>query len=179
MVKNGSFILRLYLFAACRFLTGYQPSPGGEISPALEVLRWWRKGLNGQGSDGADAWHRHQSSSHFIFRCARPKLLFERFDLCLMAGDLFKVEPTQLPHRIRQARSRVVDRMDQLTEVNDALCRNDSILREMPTQGIHQLCSLSHQKVPGAKQHAICLLIFGFDGHEPHGRAGCSFGDGL
>ena len=43
---------------------------------------------------------------------------------------------------------------------------NDPVLGQVTAQRIHQLRSLPHQQIPGAKEHRLCLLVFALQRHE-------------
>src|SRR5215510_4131927 len=73
---------------------------------------------------------------------------------------------------------RVSNDLEQLRRTIAALGRDDTELRQMPSDRIRQHRALTHEKLSAAVEHQGRLLLFRFRRHKSHRRSGHRLADG-
>jgi hypothetical protein len=99
----------------------------------------------------------------------RRNLVFKLGNLDIKAANMIEVSLARLAHE-RMERARVSHRSRQRVHLGKPVGGDNPMLREMAAQRIHQLGSLPHQKVTGAKHHGSRLLLFRLQRHKAHRR---------
>ena len=110
---------------------------------------------------GPDPRYRHQSRSLFVLARAGIEIRLQASDLLLELADLNEQKPAQLPDRLRQHRVRILHCPRQPADVGRPLRSCDAVLRQVTSQSVDRLRTLTHQQIPRAEQHPPGLLLFG------------------
>jgi hypothetical protein len=159
------------LLAAGGALQGGKPDPGGEIPSALEDLSGWGKGRQGYCGHWAHAGNGHQPACCLI-------LLGPLGDLMVQTRNLLVQSPECLNQHLEDWSGDLWDRLvwifhclHELRDASRPFGRHDAELGQMTAQGIDDLGSLLHQKIPGLKHESCGLGLLALGHHKAHGRA--------
>ena len=143
------------LLAPGRMLSGNKAQPGREVATAAERAQVGGEALDRHGGDRADPGHGPQTGQGIagMRRVSQPFL--ELGDTGVLVVDLLHVEPTGLAGGGRHRDLGVIGDHRQSFQVRNPLRGDNSVLGEMPPQGVDGLGALANQHVAGPEELSI------------------------
>src|SRR5829696_4494313 len=159
--------------AARPTLAWHQADPGGQVAARAEGARIRNGGRKRAGRDDADAGDRLQALADLVRTMPGQDLLLGLSDLDMGLLELGDDQAHTPPCQVRQGcPSCLRGHFPELGHARQPLRSNDAVLGQMTAQSIDQHGPLPHEQLARAVEHQHGLLLWAFDGHIAHGRAG-------
>ena len=149
---------------------GTRPSQAAKFLPLEKVSQIGREGHHRTSRHRPNARHRAQTAHlDILLRCI-PQSEGQFVDLRRKQIDLIKVEPSNLPDRVRHLGCPVVQLVSNLLEMGRPLWKDQTELGQVTPQRIDQLGALANEALVGSERHGAGLMFGALD--RP--RSACS-----